>query len=143
MVLFGEGDIKWEELDDGEGTDCCDDEQPPPPPPLLPPVNRSIRADDELRLLCDPPSPLIDVVGDVASRAFRPGMENAMFVVDEAVEALESLPGDGAAIESRRDCCCCWLSRLRVAAAFNRICCGTPELSWSCCLRVEDCPDPD
>lgn len=139
-MLFGEGDIKCEEVDDGDGTDCCCAE----PGPQLPlPVRRSMRADEELRLLCGPPSALIDVVGDVAaSRAFRPGMENAMFVVEDAVDAFESLPGDGAVIESRRKVCelCCWLSRLRVAAAFRRICCGTPELSWSCCLSV-DCPE--
>lgn len=111
VVLF----IKCDDELPDDGEDCCEP---------LPPVRRSIRADDELRLLCGPPSPLCEVVGDVASSAFRPGMENAM-LVDEAFEAFESLPGDGAVIESRRricDCVCCWLSRLLVAAALSIIC---------------------
>lgn len=83
----------------GDGRDCWDNGLFVPPP-----VSRSISA-DVLMLLCGPPpSPLSDVVGDVANNVLRPGIENPI-LDDEAVDAFESLPGDGAVIESRLIAC--------------------------------------
>lgn len=60
---------------------------------------------------------MIDVVGDADPISGNPGVIVKLPKLDDdALDAFESLPGDGAANESRRIlpafascCCCCWL----------------------------------
>lgn len=60
---------------------------------------------------------MIDVVGEADPISGNPGVTVKLPKLDDdALDAFESLPGDGAANESRRIlpafaicCCCCWL----------------------------------
>lgn len=58
---------------------------------------------------------MIDVVGDADPRNGNPGVIEKLPKLDEdALDAFESLPGDGAANESRRS----------LLLLFIKICCG-------------------
>lgn len=98
----GDGDGDGPPLLNGLVTDCCDIG-------LLLLVKRSTKGDG-LWLSCPLPSLLmIDAVGDVAKNGLKPELRaNVLLqpnVDDDALDAFESLPGDGIAIDSRRATC--------------------------------------
>lgn len=69
---------------------------------------------------------IIDVVGDAEPICGNPGVIVKLpKLVDDALEAFESLPGDGAANESRR---ILLLLLIRICC-----CCGCPAFACCCC----------
>lgn len=74
---------------------------------------------------------MIDVVGEADPRNGKPGViEKLPRLDDDALDAFESLPGDGAANESRRIlllllikiCCCCGCADA---------CCDGGDFNWA------------
>lgn len=75
---------------------------------------------------------MIDVVGDADPRNGKPGViEKLPRLDDDALDAFESLPGDGAANESRRILLLLLLIKICCVCGWDDVCCDGGDFNWA------------